>query len=680
MARPIRLDQQDCLTLAQILRSFSAPITEEHAWAVIHQAVTTLGELEGLEDQLYLMTEADQLLVTKDGLVHPSTFTRGGDREAMGSRVRGVVELGTVVYSALDYSLPEDEERNLSAGLDNVIELMVEAESEGEEGEDEGIGEETGVYYSDKSDATICRVLELCRHHLAVPGEAVLHYRAVCRALVAEALELSTFMSGISDLDGELQRLDRGDWADVWTQVMGQLRQGIRLKKVDYSRTPAEYELTPYEMLMDDVRTRKYRLSPVSVPPKSVQARKDARDIILDFIRSRPPLKPAANRKLAERVEEVTVHDSLLSDIRGSAARQSLRKAPPRAPRPLPCVPPSPATARRIIELDASFADSILNFEESPNNSSEDVPSPRASPDREKEEQIPEKSSGKAFDFVKSVEKPYDIVKAAEKFYDYVKPAEKPPERRKSQTKLHQQPAAVLPKLQDEPRTKYSDWVGGLHRLDLTLEEVSHMRHTMTKVELEERELSPSEKAAYEKSKICFCCHQIKFNLLNWAYPCEFCRRSVCARCCAKIRLPSDKLRDIPVCCLSNQLEGNSQEPSLADCSSNHLVTASNNNLASAGLTRSWDRLSLRGRPPVGMGRGAPHSQPRLQRTRSMDKSDVEKFRAMQLSGERVVGSRHNVCIDCRNLLTSIVRAQRHAAKLEGMKKRLGSGLQAMQE
>ena len=81
---------------------------------------------------------------------------------------------------------------------------------------------------------------------------------------------------------------------------MAQLRQGIRLKKVDYSRTPAEYELTPYEvgrqrscnfiirlsqMLMDDVRTRKYRLSPVSVAPQSAQARKDARDIILEFIR-----------------------------------------------------------------------------------------------------------------------------------------------------------------------------------------------------------------------------------------------------------------------------------------------------------------------------------------------------------------------------------------------------------
>ena len=38
-------------------------------------------------------------------------------------------------------------------------------------------------------------------------------------------------------------------------------------------------------MLMDDVRTRKYRLSPVVVAPKSAQARKDARDIILEFIR-----------------------------------------------------------------------------------------------------------------------------------------------------------------------------------------------------------------------------------------------------------------------------------------------------------------------------------------------------------------------------------------------------------
>ena len=32
-----QLDQENCLDLDQILRVFSAPITEEHAWAVIYQ-------------------------------------------------------------------------------------------------------------------------------------------------------------------------------------------------------------------------------------------------------------------------------------------------------------------------------------------------------------------------------------------------------------------------------------------------------------------------------------------------------------------------------------------------------------------------------------------------------------------------------------------------------------------
>ena len=69
MARPVALDNQDCLTLGQILSSFSAPITEEHAWAVIHQAVTCLGELEGRQEELFMVTEALQLLFTKDGQV-----------------------------------------------------------------------------------------------------------------------------------------------------------------------------------------------------------------------------------------------------------------------------------------------------------------------------------------------------------------------------------------------------------------------------------------------------------------------------------------------------------------------------------------------------------------------------------------------------------------------------------
>ena len=40
------------------------------------------------------------------------------------------------------------------------------------------------------------------------------------------------------------------------------LRQDCKLKKVDYSKTPAEFGLTPWCMLMDVIRTKKYQLTP----------------------------------------------------------------------------------------------------------------------------------------------------------------------------------------------------------------------------------------------------------------------------------------------------------------------------------------------------------------------------------------------------------------------------------
>jgi spire-like protein len=80
--------------------------------------------------------------------------------------------------------------------------------------------------------------------------------------------------------------------ARLWVQVVHELRHGVKLKKVDYSRTPIEYELTPYEILMDDIRSRRYKLNKVMVDgdiPHRIK--KDAHAIILEFIRSRPPLR-----------------------------------------------------------------------------------------------------------------------------------------------------------------------------------------------------------------------------------------------------------------------------------------------------------------------------------------------------------------------------------------------------
>ena len=54
--------------------------------------------------------------------------------------------------------------------------------------------------------------------------------------------------------------------ARLWMQIMRELRQGVKLKKVQTTVThPVEYELTPYEILMDDVRYRRYTLNKVPV-------------------------------------------------------------------------------------------------------------------------------------------------------------------------------------------------------------------------------------------------------------------------------------------------------------------------------------------------------------------------------------------------------------------------------
>ena len=105
---------------------------------------------------------------------------------------------------------------------------------------------------------------------------------------------------------------------------MQQLRRGIKLKKVSQDKTPAEFALTPYEMLMDDIRGRKYKLNHVEV---EAAVKTDARDKILEFIRSRPPLRPVGERSLKPRRKESTARELILETIRDPAGGQrALRK------------------------------------------------------------------------------------------------------------------------------------------------------------------------------------------------------------------------------------------------------------------------------------------------------------------------------------------------------------------
>ena len=57
-------------------------------------------------------------------------------------------------------------------------------------------------------------------------------YILPCRALVAEALEISFFMTRLQDesQSEELEEEDMKQWASAWSQIMHQLRHGIKLR------------------------------------------------------------------------------------------------------------------------------------------------------------------------------------------------------------------------------------------------------------------------------------------------------------------------------------------------------------------------------------------------------------------------------------------------------------------
>lgn len=56
--------------------------------------------------------------------------------------------------------------------------------------------------------------------------------------------------------------------ARLWVQLMKELRQGVKLKKVQeqpFNPLPTEFSLTPFEMLMQDIRARNFQLRKVMV-------------------------------------------------------------------------------------------------------------------------------------------------------------------------------------------------------------------------------------------------------------------------------------------------------------------------------------------------------------------------------------------------------------------------------
>ncbi|KAG8442223.1 hypothetical protein GDO86_011139 [Hymenochirus boettgeri] len=669
----------ESFSLEEILDLYNQPINEEQAWAVCYQCCGALLEERGSGSEGRKIAGPSEIRVRRDGGVTIRQSRRtGGSRNYRCTETEVIVSLGIIIYKALDYGLKDNEERELSPPLELLIDKMtnmVETDGSTDEGydaldEDETDSEKetTGFRHSYRS------VMKLCATHLPTPAEASNHYQAVCRALYAETMELHMFLSKIKSAKESLKKIqqmekdtvDRGacdlddlksaDWARFWVQVMRDLRNGVKLKKVQerqYNLLPIEYELTPYEMLMDDIRSKRYTLRKVMVqgdiPPR---LKKSAHEIILDFIRSRPPLNPVAARKLKPTPPRPrSLHEQILDEIK---SERKLR-------------PVSPDEIRRS-KLDVSTPEltkkvpskTVLNggvMEQAKVNGRSvqvtvqrkkllKAPSLAEFDSSESEEDSVRKSTSSSSVSTSQVEdvSPESATskKSPPKFLPISSTPQ--PERRQTPQRRHsiekETPTSVrqfLPPSRQSSRS-LEEFCYPVECLALTVEEVMHIRQVLVKAELEKFQQYKDIYNALKKGKLCLCCRTKRFSLFTWSYNCQFCKRPVCSQCCKKMRLPSKPYSTLPIFSLG---------PSALQRGDSFLRP---------------DKPSTSHHRPL-------RSLPKLtSKSKSTDKSEDELQFPKELMED---WSTMEVCVDCKKFISEIISSSRRSLSLANKRARL---------
>ncbi|XP_034869746.1 protein spire homolog 1 isoform X2 [Mirounga angustirostris] len=678
----------DALSLEEILRLYNQPINEEQAWAVCYQCCWSLRAASaGHRQPRRRVRSAAQIRVWRDGAVTLAPDDAGEPHPAAGklgyshcTEIEVIESLGIVIYKALDYGLKENEERELSPPLEQLIDHMantVEADGsndEGYEAADEGLEDEEDEKRKVSAIQSYRDVMKLCAAHLPTESEAPNHYQAVCRALFAETMELHTFLTKIKsakenlkkiqemeksdESNTDLEELKNADWARFWVQVMRDLRNGVKLKKVQerqYNPLPIEYQLTPYEMLMDDIRSKRYTLRKVMVngdiPPR---LKKSAHEIILDFIRSRPPLNPVSARKLKPTPPRPrSLHERILEEIK---AERKLRPVSPEEIRRSRLDVTTPESPKNIVESSMVNGGLTSQTKENGLSAAQQVPVQRKKllkaptlaelDSSDSEEETLHKSTSSSSVSPSFLEDPLvEAVSTRKKPPKFLPISSTPqPERRQPPQRRHsiekETPTNVrqfLPPSKQSSRS-LEEFCYPVECLALTVEEVMHIRQVLVKAELEKYQQYKDVYTALKKGKLCFCCRTRRFSFFTWSYTCQFCKRPVCSQCCKKMRLPSKPYSTLPIF-----------------------------SLGPSALQRGESCMRPE-KPATGHHRPLRSIARFPSKSKSVDKSDEELQFPKELMED---WSTMEVCVDCKKFISEIISSSRRSLVLANKRARL---------
>ncbi|XP_078257686.1 protein spire homolog 2 [Rhinoraja longicauda] len=391
--------------------------------------------------------------------------------------------------------------------------------------------------------------------------------------------------------------------ARLWVQLMRDLRHGVKLKKVEekqYNPLPTEYHLTPFEMLMQDIKTQKYKLRKVMVDGNiSPCVKKNAHELILEFIRSRPPLKPVSERNLRPKPQKPrSLHERILEEIKSERKLRPVqivgrKKNKETTFGSLPClvlacsdelkttscidlsVPDAMGSAQRprprvllkaptLAEMDEMC---ISEEEDSPDGGmrrviSSPVPLKRdrsfsehdlirlqaelALSQSESAYLSSKDSRTKLYSGTDSV--PGDVSPHKAEQNKEMWPVE--PQRSRSSSargdilRTSRDTSGTLSNV--TKRQLMQEFSHPVETLALTVEEIINVRKVLVKAEMEKFLQNKDLYNSLKKGKVCCCC-KTKFPLFSWPSACLFCKRSVCGSCRLKIKIPSKKMAHIPV-------------------------------------------------------------------------------------------------------------------------------------
>uniref|UniRef100_A0A3B5N0V5 Spire-type actin nucleation factor 1a n=1 Tax=Xiphophorus couchianus TaxID=32473 RepID=A0A3B5N0V5_9TELE len=665
-------DGSEDLSLDEILTLYSQPINEEQAWAVCYQCCRTLAQKHrrrgsskaagsSAVDYPRKIDGPGNVRIGRDGAVKLHFEGKFGSSSSLGSHSSSyskfltnvIYSLGVMIYKALDYGLKENEERELSPPLERLIDMMTNIQkTETDPCPDEGY-EATEEEDDEVSSVKSYRdILLICSSHLPSPSDAPNHYLAVCRALYAETRELHTFLEKIKcakenlrRMEGETQEepekdlneLQNADWACFWVQVMRDLRHGVKLKKVQerqYNPLPIEYQLTPYEMLMDDIRSKRYKLRKVMVngdiPPR---LKKSAHEIILEFIRSRPPLNPVSARKLKPHPPRPrSLHERLLEDIK---AERKLRPVSPDMIRrhrlgagksistPQDLFRTSPDGQRKLAGSTHSLASGMTG-------------TPQRAQQLSQRKRLLKAPTLAELDSSESDVTPPKFLPVS---------ATPQPEKHQTLQRRHsverEAPAFVRSFAPPSKQSSKSleEFCYPVECLTLTVEEVMHIRQVLVKAELEKFQQYKDVYNALKKGKLCFACRTKKFSLFTWSYTCQFCKRYlVCFFFPLQMRLPSKPYSTLPIYSLG--------------------PSAGANNVARVASAPPEPEKHA-----PGYGRHSLHGQ-------SKDELELPK----ELTEDWVT---MEVCVDCKKFITEIICSSKRSLSVASKRARLNRKTQS---